>query len=397
MSNATASETMTPSAEPAAHRKETAQISRPRARRGWLPRRSPYLRTTYRGELAFFPYSRVRIAGLAVLGLALVAFPLLAGNYWIGVANLCAITAIAALGVQIVTGMAGQLSLGHAAFLAIGGFTAAGLHLHLELPLWVGGPAAMLAGAVVGMLAGVPALRLRGFYLGITTLAVQYVVIAAGLKYQGYLQSSLGTGGSLTVPAPDLGLVTLTRPWHWYLAMVLLVGVVLLAVANLRRSDLGRSFLAVRQGEVAAEALGINVAFVKITAFALSGALGGLAGALFTYYYRSVSIENFDLLLSVTFLAMVIIGGLGSIQGAVYGAIFVTATPHVVGWLLEVLELSGTLGTRLRAIELGVFALTMMAFLLFEPEGLAGVWQRVKSYFTRWPFRYTDMTTTAKR
>ena len=392
MSNATESETTTSSAAPAAHQNVTAQMSRPRARRGWLPRRSPYLRTTYRGELAFFPYSGVRVAGLAVLGLALVAFPLLAGNYWIGVANLCAITAIAALGVQIVTGMAGQLSLGHAAFLAT-----AGLHLHLELPLWVGGPAAMLAGAVVGMLAGVPALRLRGFYLGITTLAVQYVVVAAGLKYQGYLQSSLGTGGSLTVPAPDLGLVTLTRPWHWYLAMVLLLGVVLLAVANLRRSDLGRSFLAVRQGEVAAEALGINVAFVKITAFALSGALGGLAGALFAYYYRSVSIENFDLLLSVTFLAMVIIGGLGSIQGAVYGAIFVTATPHVVGWLLEVLELSGTLGTRLRAIELGVFALTMMAFLLFEPEGLAGVWQRVKSYFTRWPFRYTDMTTTAKR
>ena len=374
MSNATASETTTRSGD------EPVQTSR-RRERGRLGRRSPYLRTTYRSELAFFPYSGARIAGLAVLVLALVAFPLFAGSFWIGVANLCAITAIAALGVQIVTGMAGQLSLGHAAFLAIGGFTAA----------------AMLAGAVVGMLAGVPALRLRGFYLGITTLAVQYVVLAAGLKYQGYLQSSLGTGGSLTVPAPDLGLVTLTRPWHWYVAMVLLLGVVLVAVANLRRSDLGRSFLAVRQGEVAAEALGINVAFVKITAFALSGALGGLAGALFAYYYRSVSIENFDLLLSVTFLAMVIIGGLGSIQGAVYGAIFVTATPHVVGWLLEVLELSGTLGTRLRAIELGVFALTMMAFLLFEPEGLAGVWQRVKSYFTRWPFRYTDMTTTAKR
>lgn len=396
MSNAPASETTTRSMDSVAHRKEPVQTSR-RRDRGRLGRRSPYLRTTYRGELAFFPYSGARIAGLAVLVLALVAFPLFAGSFWIGVANLCAITAIAALGVQIVTGMAGQLSLGHAAFLAIGGFTAAGLHLHLELPLWIGGPAAMLAGALVGMLAGVPALRLRGFYLGITTLAVQYVVLAAGLKYQSYLQSSLGTGGSLTVPAPDLGLVTLTRPWHWYVAMVILLGVVLVAVANLRRSDLGRSFLAVRQGEVAAEALGINVAFVKITAFALSGALGGLAGALFAYYYRSVSIENFDLLLSVTFLAMVIIGGLGSIQGAVYGAIFVTATPHVVGWLLEVLELSGTLGTRLRAIELGVFALTMMAFLLFEPEGLAGVWQRVKSYFTRWPFRYTDMTTTAKR
>ena len=126
MSNATASETTTRSGD------EPVQTSR-RRERGRLGRRSPYLRTTYRSELAFFPYSGARIAGLAVLVLALVAFPLFAGSFWIGVANLCAITAIAALGVQIVTGMAGQLSLGHAAFLAIGGFTAAGLHLHLEL------------------------------------------------------------------------------------------------------------------------------------------------------------------------------------------------------------------------------------------------------------------------
>jgi branched-chain amino acid transport system permease protein len=132
-------------------------------------------------------------------------------------------------------------------------------------------------------------------------------------------------------------------------------------------------------------------------AFALSGALGGLAGALSTYYYRNVSIEDFDLLLSVSYLAMVIIGGLGSVQGAIYGAVFVTATPFLVGKAVEVLGLTAVLGTRLRAIELGVFALTMMAFLLFEPQGLAGVWQRVKAYFARWPFKYTDMTTSAKR
>jgi branched-chain amino acid transport system permease protein len=360
-------------------------------------RRSPYLRTDYRGELALFPYSGPRLAGIGVLALVLLGFPLVADSYWLGVANFAAIAAIGALGLQIVTGMAGQLSLGHAAFLAVGGFFAAGLYLHLGLPFWAAVPAAVLAGATLGAVAGLPALRIRGFYLGITTLAVQYVVVAAGLRYQGYLQTSLGTSGSLTVPAPDLWLFSLTEVWQWYLFLLVVLTAVALGVTNLRRSSLGRSFLAVRQRELAAEALGVDVARVKIMAFALSGALGGLAGALSTYYYRNVSIEDFDLLLSVSYLAMVIIGGLGSVQGAIYGAVFVTATPFLVGKAVEVLGLTAVLGTRLRAIELGVFALTMMAFLLFEPQGLAGVWQRVKAYFARWPFKYTDMTTSAKR
>ena len=363
-----------------------------RRRRG-----SPYLRTDYRGELTLFPYSGPRLTVIAVTVALVAAYPFLANAFWLGVINLAVIAAIGALGLQIVTGMAGQLSLGHAAFLAVGGFFAAGLYLHLGLPLWVAGPAAMLAGATAGAIAGLPALRIRGFYLGITTLAVQYVVIAIGLKYQGYLQTSFGTTGSLSLPMPDLGFVTLTTTTDWYYFLVVLAGVVILAVTNLKRSDLGRSMLAVRQRELAAEALGVNVARVKITAFALSGALGGLAGALSAYYYRGVGIEDFDLLLSVEFLAMIIVGGLGSVLGAVLGAMFVIATPLLVGQLIAAFGLEGLLGQHLRAIELAVFALTMIGFLLFEPDGLAGVWQRLKTYVTRWPFKYTGMSTQAKR
>ena len=383
--------TKTPSEAPVVRRRQSS-TARTRRRR-----RSPHLSTSYRDDLSLFVYSSSRKAGIAALVALVLLFPFTVDNYWLNVANFCAIAAVGVLGLQIVTGMTGQLSLGHAAFLAVGGFVAAGLYLHLGLQLWLAAPAAMLAGGITGALAGLPALRIRGFYLGITTLAVQYVVIAAGLKYQSYIQSSRGTSGSLTVPAPDLGLFSITSVFQWYFFLVVIVAVATLAVTNLRRSTLGRSFLAVRQGELAAEALGINVAWVKIIAFALSGVFGGLAGSLGTYYYRSVSIENFDLLLSVTYLAMIIIGGLGSIQGAIYGAVFVTATPLLVGRILELLGLTASLGGALRAIELGVFALTMMAFLLFEPDGIAGVWRRLKAYFARWPYKYTDMTTTAKR
>jgi branched-chain amino acid transport system permease protein len=369
----------------------------PRLRAPHRRRRSPYLRTDYRRELTLFPYSGPRLAVIALTVLGLVAFPYLSDAYWLGVVNLAMIAAVGALGLQIVTGMAGQLSLGHAAFLAVGGFFAAGLYLHLGLPLWLAGPAAMLAGATVGAIAGLPALRIRGFYLGITTLAVQYVIIAVGLKYQGYLQTAFGTTGSLTLPVPDIGLFTLTTIGDWYYFLLVLGGVVVLAVTNLKRSALGRSLLAVRQRELAAEALGVNVARVKITAFALSGALGGLCGALSAYYYRGVGIEDFDLLLSVEYLAMIIVGGLGSVLGAVLGAVFVIAMPLLVGQLIATVGLEDALSQHLRAIELAVFAITMMGFLLFEPDGLAGVWARVRTYFTRWPFKYTGMSTQAKR
>lgn len=355
-------------------------------------RRSPYLPRSYRDELRFYPYSVHRIVALG-LGLCLLgAYPFLASSFFVNVANFAMIAVVGAVGLQFVTGMAGQLSLGHAGFLAIGAFTAAALHIHLGLPFLVGLPAAGAAGAIGGLVAGLPALRLRGLYLGITTLATQSIVLVLALRYQLYLQASRGTGSDLTLPVPDILVTTLTgsRSWYWFLVVV--AGAVVVLGANIRRSSIGRDWIALRSGEVAAEAVGVAVRRRKVQAFVVSSVLGSMAGAMSAYYFRSVTVEDFSLVLSVEFLAMIIIGGLGSVTGAVLGAVFVTVTPFAVGELIDLLGLDAVVGNRIRAVELGVFALLTVVFLLLEPTGLAGVWRRVKSYFTRWPYGYQDLT-----
>lgn len=358
--------------------------------------RSPYLPRTYDDELRWFPLSVHYLTAIALLVLAAVAYPFVASSFFVNVLNFALLAVIGAVGLQLVTGMAGQLSLGHAAFLLTGAFTGAALHLHLGLGFLVAVPVAGLAGAALGLVAGLPALRLRGLYLGITTLAVQSIVLALGLRYQLYLQDTRGTGADLTLPAPDLGFITISSARSWYPFLLISSGLAIAFAANLRRSVIGRDWLAIRSGEVAADALGVPVARRKVQAFMVSSVMGSLAGVLSAYYFRSVTVEDFGLLVSVEYLAMVIIGGLGSVLGAVLGALFLTITPFAVGELIEFLGLGEVVGQRTRAVELGVFALLTIGFLLFEPGGLAALWRRVRDYFSRWPYQYTDTTRTQR-
>ncbi|MEO2109204.1 MAG: branched-chain amino acid ABC transporter permease [Actinomycetota bacterium] len=352
---------------------------------------TPYLLRDHSDLVRLHPWSIHRVAGWALLAIVILTLPLVASSFFVNVANFVLIAAIGALGLQVVTGMAGQLSLGHAAFLATGAFLAAGLHLHLSVPFWLALPAAGLAGAALGLVSGLPALRLRGLYLGITTLAVQSVVLTVALRYQTYLQDSRGTGADLTVPAPTLGPLLIDDAVAWYPFLIVCTTIAVVWTSNTRRSVLGRAWVAVREGEVAAEALGVPVRGAKVLAFVISGAIGAIAGAISAYYFRSVSVEDFDLVVSVEYLAMIIIGGLGTVQGAVLGAAFVTATPFVVGELVLRLGLQPTLGRHLRSIELGVFAVVTVAFLLFEPRGLSGTWRRFRAYFERWPYGFVDV------
>lgn len=361
-----------------------------------LTGRSPYLPRTYEDELRLYPYSVHRILGIVVVLAAIVAYPFTASSFFVNVANFAMIAVVGAVGLQLVTGMAGLLSLGHAAFLATGAFTAAALHLHLGLPFWVGFPAAGVAGALLGLVAGLPALRLRGLYLGITTLAVQSIVLTVALRYQLYLQRALGTGADITVPAPDLGFITLRSARAWYVFLALAAAATIAFAVNLRRSSVGRDWVAIRSGEVAAEALGVSVNKRKVQAFVVSSVFGSLAGALLVYYFRSVTVEDFGLILSVEFLAMIIIGGLGSVFGAVLGAVFLTVTPFAVGEFIEVFGLGQVIGRRTRAVELAVFAIITIGFLLFEPAGLAGMWRRIRAYFERWPYRFKDVQQTQR-
>jgi len=361
-----------------------------------LTARSPYLHETYASDLGLFAYSTKRIVSMGLMAAVVLLLPFIASDFLLNIVNFSLIALVGALGLQVVTGMAGQLSLGHAAFLAVGALTASGLWIQAGVPFILAVPCSALAGAVLGLFAGIPALRLRGFYLGITTLALQAVVTVIGLKYQLYLQRSFGTGTDLTVPAPDIASFSVRSVSDWYWLLLIVAAVCLVAVGNLARSRFGRDLVAIKRRELVAESLGINVNRQKLVAFVISGVLGGIGGALLAYYFRQVSIENFNLQLSVKYLAMIMIGGLGLASGAVYGAVFVTVTPFVVGQLVERFGLAETLGTRLRGIELAIFALVIMAFLLFEAEGIAGLWARLKAYFMRWPYRYTSLSRGAR-
>lgn len=357
---------------------------------------SPYLNTTYEQDLGLFAPSVKRINFIVLLGVFMAFLPYIFSASILSVTNFVLIAIIGAVGLQVVTGMASQLSLGHAAFMAIGAFVSTGLFFQLNLPPWLIIPLASISGMILGFISGIPALRLRGFYLGITTLALQAVIGVAGLKYQIFLQNRYGTTTDLLLPQINAFGVSIKSSESWYFFLLVVSGLSVFFVKNLSRSQFGRDTAAMRQKEVVAESLGINVAMVKLRAFAIAGFFGGLCGTLQTFYFRQASIEDFSLNVSVKYLAMIIVGGLGVVSGAVYGAIFVTATTYLVGEIISRGGFAETLGPKTRGIELAVFAITMIAFLILEPAGIAGVWTRVKGYFQLWPYRYVS-TTKVKR
>lgn len=357
---------------------------------------SPYLHTRYSQELSLFPWSAYRVVGVSIAAILVAVLPLVATGFVTAVATFVLVATIGSVGIQIVTGMAGQLSLGHAAFLAVGAYSVGGLFFHLSAPLWVGLPAAMLVGAVFGLLAGIPALRLRGFYLGITTLAIQSIVTVAATKYQSWLQLNFATSSDISLPSRDLGFIQLNSSTSWYYFLAILAMLAILVSTNLRRSKYGRAWTAVRTREVAAQAIGLDVRYAKLLAFVVAAIFGALAGAAHAYTFTTVRIESYDLLLSVEYLAMIIIGGLGSVTGAVLGAGFVTVTPFAVAELLGAVGLDTITSSRVRAIELGIFALITGGFLLFEPGGLVVIWRRIQSYFTRWPYHRESVQKTQR-
>ncbi len=357
---------------------------------------SPYLSTTYQQDSGLFAPSMKRINFIVLLVVFIAFVPYISSASILSVTNFSLIAIIGAVGLQVVTGMASQLSLGHAAFMATGAFVSTGMFFQMNLPPWLIIPLGAISGMILGFISGIPALRLRGFYLGITTLALQAIVGVACLKYQVFLQTRYGTTTDLLLPQIRAFGVTIESSKSWFFFLLVVSGLSVFFVKNLSRSQFGRDTAAMRQKEVVAESLGINVAMVKLRAFAIAGFFGGLCGTLQTFYFRQASIEDFSLTVSVKYLAMILIGGLGVVSGAVYGAIFVTGATFLVGEIISRGGLTETLGPKSRGIELAVFAMMMIVFLIFEPDGIAGVWTRVKGYFHLWPYRYVS-TTRAKR
>lgn len=339
--------------------------------------------STYAADMAIRPTPVMKMR-LVVVILFAVIFPFFADNYQLTLANQIFIASIGAIGLNILTGFTGQISLGQGGFMAIGAYSSGLLVTDLGLPWWLTIPIACVITALVGAFFGLPSLRLKGLYLAIATLAAQQII------EWGIIRSPL-TGGveALVLPSPTLFGLKMSRDFNFYWLGLFFLTLTVLYTVNLFRSKIGRAFIAIRDQDIAAEVMGVNVFQYKLYAFAISSFFVGLSGALLAQYRTIVSFERFTIETSIFYLAVIIIGGLGSISGSIYGAIFMTLLPAILSNLGS--ALSDTIPQMARLIpfiQKGVFGLTIILFLVFEPEGLAKIWRNIKDYFRLWPFSY---------
>lgn len=339
--------------------------------------------SSYRAEAALFP-SAFQKASLGLFLAALAACPLVLDTYHVSILNMILIAVIGATGLNLLTGVCGQISLGHGAFVGVGAYASALATLSgwpFLLALLAGG----LCAAATGMVFGLPSLRLKGIYLAIATLAAQLI-----LEYV-FLHATALTGGSngLALEAPKIlgfSFDTDARIFHLILAVAVAV---VLGVSNIVRTRPGRAFVAIRDHHLSAEIAGVNLFAGKLTAFGVSAFLAGVAGCLWAHYTMFINPEQFGISLSISYLAMIVIGGLGSVVGGIMGAVFITLLPELLNLASGGLAgLFPDVSASLNALREGVFGLALILFLIFEPEGLAHRWRLVKAYWKLYPFAH---------
>jgi branched-chain amino acid transport system permease protein len=339
--------------------------------------------TSYRADLAL-RHTPVEYARLALALTVVVALPWLASPFWLTVINQIGIAVIGAIGLNILVGYTGQISLGQGGFLAVGAYTAGVVAVKTSASPLVGLLAAVVVTAVVGAFFGLPALRLKGLYLAIATLAAQQIIVWVVTHWEWVTG---GTDALVLEPVSVFGwTITGDKQWFWVIAAFAALATV--TATNLFRTGVGRAFVAIRDQDIAAEVIGVDPARYKVLAFAVSSAFVGLAGALTAYWTQILTWERFTLDVSILYLAMIIVGGLGTISGSIYGAAFMIGVPAYLDQLSLRVSPESFLARDLPAIKLLIFGLTIVLFLVFEPRGLARIWQRIKDYFRLWPFRY---------
>lgn len=322
---------------------------------------------------------------LVILVIVLIAFPFFANRYYLTLANQVGIAVIGAIGLNILVGYTGQISLGQGGFMAVGAYAAGLLTIRLGMPWWASTIVACVITAIVGALFGIPSLRLKGLYLAIATLSAQVIILWAVTHWTGL------TGGNeaLVVPDPTLFGLKINSDFNFYWVVWGIAIVVTLLTVNLFRTRFGRAFIAIRDQDIAASVMGVDLFKYKLLAFAISSFWVGMAGALTAHYRNIVTWERFTVDVSVLYLAMIIIGGLGSVTGSYLGAIFMTLLPVLFTNLGRALKGSfPIMDTILPFIQQGAFGLVIILFLIFEPEGLNKIWKNVKDYFRLWPFSY---------
>ncbi len=341
-------------------------------------------RVSYRADERIFDTTVPIVTLVVFLGL-LALVPGVASTYWLDVLNRIGIAVIGALGLNILVGYTGQISIGHAAFLAVGAYSTAILEAKVGLPFYLAIPVAALVTSGFGLVFGIPSLRLKGLYLAIATLAAHFITTYGIIHWESMTGGVLGF---MVPPATVFGLSLESDGRIFYLIYALVVPATLVT-KNLFRTKVGRAFIAIRDRDVAAGVMGVSLFRYKLLAFLISSFYAGVAGGLMAHHSRILFPDAFTLLVAIDYLAMIIIGGMGSILGSIFGAVFMTLLP-------EVLKLTATSLTGVYPQAFGliastrdvVFGLAVIFFLTYEPQGLARIWVRVRSYWTLWPYSY---------
>lgn len=352
---------------------------------------------TYRQQI-MLRRGLVAHSGTVAVAVGVVVLPFLLSERWQVIGVLALIAGIGAVGLHLLTGLAGQVSLGHSAFLGVGAYTATWLGADQGLPLWLWLPGAGIAAAGVGAVIGPFAARFRGLYLAVVTLAL---VLVGGYVFNEWISVTGGAEGRSMVPTTiggtdllagaTIGGIDLTgsQAW-WFFALAILV-VLGVAARNLQRTRVGRAFASVRERDLAASVAGVPVTQTKVIAFVLAGFYAGVAGALLGSFLSYVNPGQWGLLLSIEYIAMIVIGGLGTVRGAIVGAAFVVAIPDLVRELAGLIPFvtaqtdpSGGLSVEL--VSQFTYGAVIVFVLVFEPSGLVGLWERAKAYLRAWPW-----------
>jgi branched-chain amino acid transport system permease protein len=340
-------------------------------------------RVTYQEDMALFQNLWVK-AWLGILIALTIAVPFFMNRYQLSILIEMGIAVIGAVGLGLLSGYRGQISMGHGAFLAIGAYSTALLTGKLDIPFSLSLPISGLIAAGIGMVVGIPSLRLKGLYLALATLAF-HLIVEYILHHWDLTQGDMG----MAVKGAAIGSYRIASEGQYFYLTTAITFFAVLCAKNIVRSKLGRNFMAIRDRDIAAEALGIDIAKYKIYAFGVSSFYAGVAGCLTAHYQKWIVPGGFDLFLSLAYIAMIIIGGVGTITGCVFGAILITGIPHLLVYIIDFLkEIYPGAGEFIMDFKTGIFGLIIVFILLFQPEGLFGIYRRAKIYWKTWPFKY---------
>ena len=347
--------------------------------------RSKTFRESYYEDIKLFQTIWIRV-WISLFLMILATLPLWGNPYIIYLINLSCIAIVAALGLNLLVGYTGQISLGHSAFVALGAYTTAILSSKVGLPFWTCLIASGSVAAVIGFGLGIPCLRLKGLYLAMATMSfgvvVEYVIVT--------WESLTGGIRGIKVFPVTIFCYPLDSGNKIYYFLLMCTVLAILAIKNLVRTRVGRAFIAIRDRDIAAEVMGVNITAYKVMAFTISSFFAGIAGSMYSYTMGYIHPEYFTLLLSIQYLAMIIAGGLGTILGSIFGAVFIVLVPELIKAIARTSELliPALKGKYNEEWNIAAFGLLIMIFLIFESGGLNGIWGRIKTCFKNWPYTY---------